>query len=147
MPTLHHPEAPRILVRMAIASLSVMIASWVVVVLDYQYQVAGLSRYVLWSDGFFLIGLLGLVVTLCAWRWGFARVHSVGLRLAFSIAVLGGTLAAGEFTARRALSNDLQVLAHPAPAALNSLGFREREIGPKDPARFRIIILGDSFTF
>jgi GDSL-like lipase/acylhydrolase family protein len=148
MPTPHDPQpAPRILVRMAIASVSVMIAAWFVVVLDYQYQVAGLSRYVLWSDGLFLVGLLGLIVTLSAWSWGFARVRSLVLRLGFSIAVLIGTLAAGELAARKVLSHDLDVLANPAPAALNSLGFREREIGPKDPGRYRIIILGDSFTF
>ena len=36
----------------------------------------------------------------------------------------------------------------PGPSvSLNSLGFRDREIGPKDPGRYRIAIVGDSFTF
>jgi hypothetical protein len=36
----------------------------------------------------------------------------------------------------------------PTPAvSLNSLGFRDREIGPRDPSRYRIAIIGDSFTF
>src|SRR4051812_3228831 len=29
---------------------------------------------------------------------------------------------------------------------LNSLGFRDREIPPKNPDRFRIVVIGDSFT-
>jgi lysophospholipase L1-like esterase len=34
-----------------------------------------------------------------------------------------------------------------SPVALNSFGFREREIAPKDPARYRICIIGDSYTW
>lgn len=30
---------------------------------------------------------------------------------------------------------------------VNSLGFREREVGPKEPGRYRIAIIGDSFTW
>src|ERR1700691_2695485 len=30
---------------------------------------------------------------------------------------------------------------------VNSLGFREREIGPKRPDQYRIIVIGDSYTW
>jgi hypothetical protein len=33
------------------------------------------------------------------------------------------------------------------PVSINSLGFREREIGQKDPDRYRIAIIGDSYTW
>jgi lysophospholipase L1-like esterase len=39
---------------------------------------------------------------------------------------------------------------HPefsVPVRVNALGFRDREVGPKDPGVFRILSLGDSFTF
>ena len=31
--------------------------------------------------------------------------------------------------------------------ARNSLGYRDREVGPKDPSRYRIAVIGDSFTW
>lgn len=37
--------------------------------------------------------------------------------------------------------------AHQPQVARNSLGYREREIGPKDPGRYRIAVIGDSFTW
>ena len=116
MPTTHHPEpAPRILIGMTVASVLAMIAAWLVVVLDYQYQVTRLSPFVLLSDELFLVGLLGVLVTLCVWRWGFVRVRSVALRLAFSATVVAAALVGGEIAARRVLSNDLYTFSNPAP--------------------------------
>jgi lysophospholipase L1-like esterase len=37
--------------------------------------------------------------------------------------------------------------AHPPQVATNSLGFRDREPPPKDPNRYRIAVIGDSFTW
>src|SRR5206468_9682819 len=36
---------------------------------------------------------------------------------------------------------------HQPQISRNSLGYREREPGPKDPNRYRIAVVGDSFTF
>ena len=67
------------------------------------------------------------------------------LRLAFSIAVIAGSLVVAEFAARYILR---QALSDAKPSiSLNHLGFRDREIGPKDPNRYRIAVIGDSFTF
>ncbi len=45
---------------------------------------------------------------------------------------------AGDFIATRG--------GDPRPA-VNSLGFRERQVGPKDPNRYRIAVIGDSFSW
>jgi lysophospholipase L1-like esterase len=37
--------------------------------------------------------------------------------------------------------------AHHPQVSSNSLGFRDREHGPKDPSRYRIAVIGDSFTW
>jgi lysophospholipase L1-like esterase len=36
---------------------------------------------------------------------------------------------------------------HQPQISKNSLGYRDRELGPKDPRRYRIVIVGDSFTW
>ena len=51
-----------------------------------------------------------------------------------------------DLTAASSLKNGAaRTVAPPIPD--NSLGFREREVGPKDPARYRIAIIGDSYTY
>jgi len=37
--------------------------------------------------------------------------------------------------------------ARQVEVARNSLGYRDREVGPKDPSRYRIAVIGDSFTW
>ena len=61
-------------------------------------------------------------------------VTEMGARL-----VVNGTLAAAAPVAgaRKATPN----------VSLNSLGYREREIPPKSPARYRIVVIGDSYTW
>ena len=39
------------------------------------------------------------------------------------------------------------VNAGGAPSSVNSLGFREGPIEPKDPSQFRIAVIGDSFSW
>jgi len=148
MPTTHvEASVPRAPVTLAAVSLGVMIASWLVDVLDYQYSVGWLGRYVVLSDAAFVLGLSGLGLAMGVWRWGADRVRRVALRLAFSLMVFTVALVLGEVEARSIYREDLKVLANPAPARINALGFRGAEIGPKDPHRYRIVILGDSFTF
>ena len=127
------------------ASVSVAVIAWLALVLHYEYQVAWLGDYVVAEDALFLLGIAGIVLTRSVQRWGAARVRPVVLRLAFSITVMAGALVVAEFAARfvfrRALSKvDPRV-------SLNSLRFRDREIEPKNPNRYRIAIIGDSFTF
>jgi len=47
----------------------------------------------------------------------------------------------------RGNAGDYFAQAHQPQITKNSLGYRERELGPKDPTRYRIVVVGDSFTF
>ena len=86
---------------------------------------------------------------------GIARVAAVLRRLAASIVGIAAALAVAEYGTRLAFE---RAAASAGPrkgvarksdphVSINSLGFREREIGPKDPARYRIAIIGDSYTW
>jgi lysophospholipase L1-like esterase len=78
------------------------------------------------------------------------------LRLAVVVVVLVLALAAAEFGLRFVFRNarssgragDFVATRGGGPAiVVNHLGYREREIPPKDPARYRIVVVGDSFTW
>jgi lysophospholipase L1-like esterase len=79
----------------------------------------------------------------------------IGLRLLFATIVFAAMLVAAEFALRywfrhvRSSGNarDYFAQAHQPQVSTNSLGYREREIGQKDPSRYRIVVVGDSFTF
>ena len=127
------------------ASLTAAVIAWLLLVLHYEYGIARLGRYVIEADVLFLAGLAGIVVSRSVQRWGVSRVRAVALRLAFSIGLAAVALIAAEFGARYLLRS---VLPKDSPhISLNSLGFRGQEFGPKDPRRYRIAIIGDSFTF
>lgn len=145
-PTERAPQwGHRMLGWIGVASVLVAVAAWIGLVLHYEYRVAWLGDYVIDEDALFLAGLAGIVLTRSVQRWGAARVGPAVLRLAFSIAVLVGALFVAEFAARFSLRG---VIPAGKPAfSLNSLGFREREIGPKNPNRYRIVVIGDSFTY
>ena len=76
-------------------------------------------------------------------------------RLAASIVGIAAALAIAEYGTRlvfeRAAASSgpkTGVARNGDPhVSINSLGFREREIGPKDPALYRIAIIGDSYTW
>ena len=135
----------RMLGWIGVASMVVALAAWLALALHYEYQIAWLGDYLVAEDALFLAGIAGIALTRSVQRWGATRVGPVVLRLAFSFAVIGGALVVAEFAARfifrRALSD-----VRPS-ISLNSLGLREREIVPKNPNRYRIAIIGDSFTF
>jgi lysophospholipase L1-like esterase len=125
-------------------SIVVVVTAWLTLVLEEQYHVAWLRNYLLASDTLFVAGIGALALTRSGEQWGAARVRRVGLRLVFSVAILTGALAAAEVATRLAFRS---ALAPPGPhVSFNSLGFREREIGPKDSNRYRIAVIGDSFT-
>jgi hypothetical protein len=77
------------------------------------------------------------------------------LRLVVAVAATGGALAAAEGVARlvfrnvHASGNARDYIARHSGSGvvhLNSLGFRDREIPQKSPNRYRIVVIGDSFT-
>jgi lysophospholipase L1-like esterase len=82
---------------------------------------------------------------------GIARVAAMVRRLAASIIGIAAALAVTEYGTRfvferAAAKTDVAPKGDPQ-VSINSLGFREREIGRKDPARYRIAIIGDSYTW
>jgi lysophospholipase L1-like esterase len=77
------------------------------------------------------------------------------LRLLLATIVFAAMLVAAEYALRywfrhvRSSGNagDYFAQAHQPQISTNSLGYRERELGAKDPGRYRIVVVGDSFTF
>ena len=127
------------------ASLTAAIVAWIALVLHYEYQVVWLGNYLVAEDALGLAGFAGIVVTQSVRRWGAARVQSVASRLVFSIGLVAIALIIAEAGARYVLRT---VVPTGAPhISFNQLGFREHEVGPKNPHRYRIAIIGDSFTF
>jgi len=79
----------------------------------------------------------------------------IALRLLFATIVFAAMLVAAEYALRywfrhvRSSGNagDYFAQAHQPQISTNSLGYRERELGARDPGRYRIVVVGDSFTF
>ena len=136
-------DGQRLLGWIGAASTSLAVVAWLALVLHYEYQVAWLGDYVVAEDALFLLGVAGIALTRPGRRWG--AVRPVALRLALSCAALAIALIVAEASARF-------VFRHSMPSSslrvyLNSLGFRGGEIGAKTPSRYRIVVMGDSFTF
>jgi lysophospholipase L1-like esterase len=76
-------------------------------------------------------------------------------RLLFSALVCALMLVASEYALRywyrhvRSSGNarDYFAQANPPAVLVNKYGYRDREVGPKDPNRYRIAVIGDSFTW
>jgi hypothetical protein len=76
-------------------------------------------------------------------------------RLVVSVAAIAAAFAVAECTTRFAYRHDTSsanagdFVAPRGGSALsiNSLGFREQPIGPKDPNQYRIAVIGDSFSW
>ncbi len=84
------------------------------------------------------------------------RVRAFALRLGFALVVTAVAVVAAEYTARFIYRNvrssgnggDYFGSRGSGPAiSVNSLGYREREIGRKSPDRYHIAVIGDSFTW
>jgi len=77
------------------------------------------------------------------------------VRLLFSAVVCALLLVASEYALRywfrhvRSSGNagDYFAQANPPAVVVNTYGYRDREVGPKDPNRYRIAVIGDSFTW
>jgi lysophospholipase L1-like esterase len=79
----------------------------------------------------------------------------IALRLLFAALVFALLLVASEFALRYWYRNvgssgnarDYFARAHQPEISTNSLGYRDREPGAKAPGRYRIAVIGDSFTW
>jgi lysophospholipase L1-like esterase len=135
-----------------------VVLAWLLLVLRYQYGVAWLQPYEVSLDGLFLAAVAGVLLARVVERRDAAAGLAVVLRLAFAAAVTIVALVAAEyalrFQFRRAHSsgNAASYIARRGaqidpPFRTNGLGFREREIPPKTATRYRIAVVGDSFTW
>ena len=141
----------------ATAAQGAVFASWLLLVLKYQYGARWLAGYEIALDALFLAAFSAAAVTRLAERRGVARARCLVLRVALAVVMSGAALVASEYVLRYAfrtvrVSADGRdyisgLQAGPPVLQNNSLGFREREIPPKRADRFRIVVIGDSFTF
>jgi hypothetical protein len=74
-------------------------------------------------------------------------VSAVAIAAAFAVAECTTRFAYRQDASTRRAADLVSVSSGGAPSSLNSLGFRERPIEPKDPNRFRIAVIGDSFSW
>jgi lysophospholipase L1-like esterase len=126
-------------------------AAFVLLAIHGEFQIARLNAYESTLDALFLLGLAGVALTWSAERWGGAAPLRIGLL----VTALAVPLTAAEFLTRyifrdvRSSADGRTYFAHRSgpPLRTNHLGFREREIAPKNPARYRIAIVGDSLTW
>lgn len=131
-----------------------MIVAWFLFVLRYQYRVAWLRPYEIELDLLFL-GAVAAVAITRLFRSGAARARGVLLRVALAVTMTALALVACEGVVRFAYrhvrssgdATDFVGRRDLAPKRKNSLGFREREIPPRTPGKYRIAVVGDSFTY
>ena len=120
-----------------------------------EFQIGWLGGYEGPLDALFAAGLTGIALSWSAERWGAARVTAVTVRVAVAASATAATLVAAEFGLRFVFSDvhssadGRTFFAHRGEPSIrvNALGFREREIGAKTSGRYRIAIVGDSFTW
>jgi lysophospholipase L1-like esterase len=151
-PSATTPAAAR---RAAGILLGVAVAAWLLLVLEYQYAVEWLRGREVVLDALFLTGIGGTVVARAIERRGTAAVVRSLARLSFALVVTVIALVAAEYGMRvgyrqarssRNVGDYIGRRAAAAPQRINHLGFREREIPPKSD-KYRIVIIGDSFTW
>ncbi len=141
--------------RSTAASIALAVASWVLLAIQGEFQIGWLGGYEGPLDALFAVGLAGMALGWSAQRWGASRMTAVALRVAVGGAAALVTLVAAEFGLRyvfrdvHSSADGRTFFAHrggPSTRA-NALGFREREVGAKTSGRYRIVIVGDSFTW
>ena len=138
------------------ASAALSAVAWILLAIQGEFHVSWLRGW----DGplgtAFVAGLAGVAFGWSVEHWGAPRVTAVTIRVAVSAFATAVTLVVAEFGLRYVFrdvyssADGRTFFAHRRggpTAVLNSLGFREREIPPKSAARYRIAIVGDSFTF
>jgi lysophospholipase L1-like esterase len=133
-----------------------VVAAWFLLVLRDQYGVASLQPHEIALDGLFLATVLGAVAARLAARRGVTALRGVAVRVAVMVVATAGAILGAEYVARYMFRNErssgnvgdyvARQAAGPA-IVVNGLGFREREIPAKDTGRYRIAVVGDSFTW
>jgi hypothetical protein len=133
-----------------------IVAFWILTLLHYRAHAGWLSQSGLQIQLGFLACLAGIVVGRAVQRRGTRQVAGIALRLAFAGVITLIALVGAEYITRfrfrsvTSSGNARQYIAQGRARthdALNRFGFREREIPPKPPGKYRIAAIGDSFTY
>jgi hypothetical protein len=142
------------LVRIA-CGLAALFA-WLVLVLRYQYGVEWFKMSDAALDGLFLGAIAGIAIARRGESRGGRAAAVVGLRVALVISVTGVALVAAEYGARYYFrqagssgnAGDYLSSRRGGPSfRTNALGFRDRDVPPKSDRLYRIVVVGDSFTY
>ena len=133
-----------------------VVVAWLLLVARDQYGVAWLQPRELALDVLFVAAVAGVVVGRVAARRGAAAAPRLVARLVFRTFIIAAALVGAEYIARFAYreqrssgnAGDFVARRGGGPAVLaNSLGFRDRELPPKSADRYRIAVVGDSFSW
>jgi hypothetical protein len=133
-----------------------VVLSWLLFVLRYQYQVTSLASRELTLDVLFLTSVAGVLIARGVERRGPRAVGATLVGLSLSLVVTVIALVGAEYLVRfifrdvRSSGNMREYVgqrAAAAPPRANALGFRDREVGAKPPDVYRIAVIGDSFTW
>jgi lysophospholipase L1-like esterase len=139
-----------------VGSVSAAVAAFLLLVVRGEYNVGWLANAEGPLDELFFVGLAVAAVAWTIERWRAVGVDAsaIGLRLVVMATAIGFTCAAAELIARyvfrdvRSSSDGRSYFAGRAlPVRVNSQGFRDPEIPPKNAGRYRIAIVGDSITW
>jgi lysophospholipase L1-like esterase len=150
------PARGRIARRVAAGCEGTAVAAWLLLVLRDQYGVAWLQPREIAVDALFLLAVVGTLAARKAARDGGRRLAAVAFRAGIVVVATGAAVVAAELGARYAFrharssgnAGDYIAARGGGPAiAINSLGFRDREVPPKAQDRYRIVVVGDSFTW
>ncbi len=149
------PPARRGARRSAGISLAIVVLAWFLLVLEYQYRVEWLQGWDVVLDAVFLAGCGAALLARTAENRGGRAALLIALRLGTAGFVTVLALVAAEYGMRiryrqarssRNVGDYIGRQAAAVPVRINHLGFREQEIPPKSD-RYRIVIVGDSFTW
>ena len=141
--------------RLTAASIALAIVSWALLAIRGEFQVGWLRGYEGALGALFAAGLAGIALGWSVQRWSASRITAVAVRVAIAGVATLATLVVAEFGLRyvfrdvHSSADGRTFFARRGGPSLrtNALGFREREIGIKTAGRFRIAIVGDSFTW
>src|SRR5579864_8879785 len=151
------PSASRAWRRVAKGCEAAAVLGWLLLVLRDQYGVRSLQAYNQVSfDELVLASIVGAGLARALGRRSAAAGRAFALRLVLVVGMTVVALVSAEYLARfrfrqaRTSQNAADYIARSggwSAGPSNSLGFRDRDIPPRSAARYRIVVVGDSFTW
>jgi len=143
--------------RIAASCTVLAVLAWLLMIFRYQYGAVSLQAYnEITLDWIFLAAIGGAAMARALDRRAPADRRLFLFRLILFVGATVFSVIAAEYAARlvyrraQTSGNAREFTARSSawsPGPSNALGFREREITRKAPGRYRIAVVGDSFTW